>query len=62
MMSDNRREWLISDYAILSLGACDVPRGCDSMGIEMRFILNYADCKFSFFEDARQLNKDLEKK
>lgn len=61
MMSDNRREWLISDYAILSLGACDVPRGCDSMGIEMRFILNYADCKFSFFEDARQLNKVLEK-
>ena len=38
MMSDNRREWLISDYALLSLGACDVPRGCDSMGVEMRFM------------------------
>lgn len=60
MMSDNRREWLISDYALLSLGACDVPRGCDSMGVEMRFILNFAGCRYSFFENARQLQKVLE--
>lgn len=60
LMSDNRREWLIADYALLSLGAADVPRGCDSMGIEMRFILNFADCKFSFFENGRQLQKILE--
>lgn len=61
MMSDNRREWLICDYALLSLGACDVPRGCDSMGVEMRFILNYADCEYSFFENGKQLEKVLEK-
>lgn len=61
MMSDNRREWLISDYALLSLGAADVPRGCDSMGVEMRFILNFAECKYSFFENAKQLQKVLEK-
>lgn len=61
LMSDNRREWLISDYAVLSLGAVDVPRGCDSMGVEMRFILNFAECKVSFFENARQLQKILEK-
>ena len=60
MMSDNRREWLISDYALLSIGACDVPRGCDSMGVEIRFILNYAECRCSFFENARQLQKVLE--
>ena len=45
MMSDNRREWLISDLALLTLGAVDVPRGCDSMGVEIRFILNFADCR-----------------
>jgi len=28
-ISDNRKEWLIADLAILGLGACDVPRGCD---------------------------------
>lgn len=61
MMSDNRREWLISDYALLCLGACDVPRGCDSMGVEMRFILNFAECEVSFFENGRQLEKVLEK-
>lgn len=61
LMSDNRREWLICDYALLSLGAIDVPRGCDSMGIEMRFILNFAECEFSIFENARQLQKVLEK-
>lgn len=61
IMSDNRREWLISDYALLSLGAVDVPRGCDSMGIEMRFILSFAECKFCIFENARQLEKVLEK-
>ena len=61
LMADNRREWLITDFAILSLGAIDVPRGCDSMGIEMRFILNFAECRFCFFENSRQLQKVLEK-
>lgn len=61
LLSDNRREWLITDFALLSLGAIDVPRGCDSMGIEMRFILNYSGCEVSFFENARQLQKILEK-
>ena len=61
LISDNRREWAIIDYALLSLGAADVPRGCDSMGVEIRFILNFADCKFSFFETPRQLEKVLEK-
>lgn len=61
IMADNRREWLITDLALLSLGAVDVPRGCDSMGIEMRFILNFAECRFCFFENSRQLDKVLEK-
>lgn len=61
MMSDNRREWLISDLALLTIGAADVPRGCDSQGVEIRFILNFAECEFSFFENGRQLEKVLEK-
>ena len=61
LISDNRREWSIIDYALLSLGAADVPRGCDSMGGEIRFILNFAECEFSFFETSRQLEKVLEK-
>ena len=60
LISDNRREWLITDFAIMSLGACDVPRGCDSMGKEIRFIFNYVKCDFSFFENAKHLLKVLE--
>jgi len=60
LISDNRREWLILDFALLSLGACDVPRGCDSMGVEIRFILNFAGCKVSVFENAKQLDKVLD--
>ncbi len=62
LMSDNRRNWFITDYAILSLGAADVPRGCDSMGTEMRFITGFADCEYGVFENERQLNKILEKR
>lgn len=60
LISDNRREWLITDMALLSLGAADVPRGCDSMGSEIRFIISYAECRVGFFETDRQLCKVLE--
>lgn len=59
--SDNRREWLIADLAILSLGAIDVPRGKDSMATELRFITSFAGCVFGIFENSRQLEKILEK-
>ena len=61
LISDNRREWLITDLAIQSLGGADVPRGCDSMGNEIRFIIDFADCEFACFENVRQLEKVLEK-
>lgn len=60
LISDNRREWLITDLAILSLGGADVPRGCDSLGNEIRFIINFADCEIAFFENARQLKKVMD--
>lgn len=60
LMADNRREWLITDLALLALGAADVPRGCDSMGTEIRFILEFTGCKVCFFENERQLSKVLE--
>lgn len=60
IISDNRREWLITDMAVLTLRGADVPRGCDSMGSEIRYILNAADCEISFFENERQLLKVLE--
>ncbi len=61
LISDNRREWLITDLAIQSLGCADVPRGCDSLGNEIRFIISFADCRYGFFENGRQLKKVTEK-
>ena len=57
LMCDNRREWFILDHAILSLGATDIPRGLDSTGTEMAFILNFVKCEICIFENQKQLQK-----
>lgn len=61
IISDNRREWLITDQAIQTLGAADVPRGCDSMAPEIRYIIGFAECHTAFFENQKQLKKVTEK-
>ncbi len=59
LISDNRKEWFLADLAILSIGAADVPRGCDSMPQEISYILEFADCNTSFAENEAQLEKIL---
>ncbi len=59
LISDNRREWLASDLAILSIGAADVPRGRDAMPYEVKFILSITEASFCFVENAVQLRKIL---
>lgn len=62
LISDNRREWLISDLAVQCLGAADVPRGCDSMEREIAFILSSTDCRLAFVENKSQLAKILKER
>ncbi len=62
IISDNRKEWLVTDIALLGLGAVDVPRGSDSTADEVAFILRHADCSVSFAENATQAEKILSKK
>ncbi|MBT3273530.1 MAG: AMP-binding protein [Spirochaetales bacterium] len=62
LISDNRTEWLISDLALLCLGAVDVPRGSDSTADELVYILDHADCKISFVENDAQIEKILSEK
>lgn len=57
IISDNRYEWIITDMATLGLGAVDVPRGSDSTGEEIAFILGHADCSTVFAEDGAQAEK-----
>ena len=58
-ISDNRKEWLITSFALHCLGAADVPRGCDSMPGELTYILSFADCKAAVLENEEQLKKIL---
>lgn len=57
LISDNRREWLAADLAILALGAVDVPRGRDAMAHELTYILGFTETKVCFVENEEQLEK-----
>jgi long-chain acyl-CoA synthetase len=59
MISDNRQEWIVSDFAILALGAADVPRGCDSTEQEILYILGFTECALCFVENQKQIAKIL---
>jgi long-chain acyl-CoA synthetase len=59
IISDNRKEWLATDLAILSLGCADVPRGSDTMPHDVRYILDHAECRLAFAENEAQLEKIL---
>ena len=62
IISHNREEWINTDLAIMGIGAADVPRGSDSTADEVAFILNHADCKIVFVENALQCEKVLSKR
>jgi long-chain acyl-CoA synthetase len=57
LIADNRKEWLMTDLAIIGLGAADVPRGCDATDQEIAYILAWSDCKMTVLENERQLEK-----
>ena len=59
MISDNMKEWLWADLAILSIGAADVPRGSDSMAPEIEYILDHAECAVTIAENQAQMKKIL---
>jgi len=62
IISDNRKEWIITDLALLGIGAVDVPRGSDSMADEVGYILGHAECSIAFAENSTQAEKILSKK
>jgi long-chain acyl-CoA synthetase len=59
IISDNRQEWLAADFGILSIGAADVPRGCDSTLQELTYILMLTGCAVSFAENRKQAARIL---
>jgi len=62
LISDNRKEWLMCDLAILGLGAADVPRGCDATEGELSYILSWSECAVTILENEKQLAKIVARK
>ena len=56
---DNRKEWAVCDFGLLSIGAHDVPRGTDTMAGPMSQILGIPECRSTLLENEQQLNKLL---
>lgn len=59
LISDNRPEWLQADLGIMSIGAVDVPRGCDATLIDLEKILSITEARFVIAENSSQANKIL---
>ena len=49
-LCDNRYEWIVTDMALVSLGAISVPRGSDTPTQELEFILVHAQADFLILE------------
>jgi len=59
LISDNRHEWMAADFGVLSIGAVDVPRGCDITVQELTYILGFTGCSVVFAEKQKQVQKIL---
>ena len=62
LISDNRKEWIITDLAIMGIGAADVPRGSDSTEAEIVHILSHSESKMVFMETFRKAAMLMEDK
>jgi long-chain acyl-CoA synthetase len=60
IIADNRKEWLLCDLGLLSIGANDAPRGCDITSMILAHIISIPSCKTTVLENSQQLEKLLE--
>ena len=49
-LADNRYGWIVTDLALMSLGAISVPRGSDTPGQELLFIMENSKCTHLIIE------------
>ncbi|MCQ2588053.1 MAG: long-chain fatty acid--CoA ligase [Treponema sp.] len=57
IIADNRPEWQHASIGIMSIGAVDVPRGCDASLIDLEKILALTECEIVIVENYAQANK-----
>jgi len=58
---DNRYEWMVTDLALVSLGAISIPRGSDTPTQELEFIMNHSEANFLILENESlyAMHKDM---
>lgn len=57
LLSDNRYAWIVTDLALMSFGAVNVPRGSDTPTQELQFIVDHAECRYLVIETGDLLEK-----
>ncbi|TGM03774.1 long-chain fatty acid--CoA ligase [Leptospira barantonii] len=62
LIADSGARWLWCSMGITNIGCVDVPRGTDSTGEDLRYILNHAECSIAFLENEVALKKVLAQK
>jgi len=60
LLSDNRYSWIVTDMALISLGAVSVPRGSDTPTQELEYIISHSGCSFLIFETENLLHRHQE--
>lgn len=50
LLANNCYGWMVTDFALIGLGAISVPRGSDTPTQEFEYILEHADCEFLVIE------------
>jgi long-chain acyl-CoA synthetase len=56
-LSDNRYAWIVTDLAIMSLGATTVPRGSDTPSQELIYIIENSNCTHLVVETSDLLER-----
>jgi len=57
---DNRYEWIVTDFALISIGAISIPRGSDTPTKELEFIMKHSECEFLIVENEAIYTKHEE--
>src|SRR5688572_4561290 len=57
VVSENLDLWILTDLALLSIGAATVPRGGDASPAEIGFCLKHGGCRIAVFENAGLIAK-----
>jgi len=63
-LCDNRYEWIVTDLALISIGAISVPRGSDTPSLELEFIIKHSESDFLIIESQSlyEMHEDSIKK